>query len=56
MELCTLTWLNHDYEDRGVVDILAVDSYSEVELCTPIFWVRLANNVGSKSFLKKIQN
>jgi hypothetical protein len=53
MELCTLTWLNHDYGDRGVVDILAVDAYSEVELCTPIFWVRLANNVGSKSFLKK---
>jgi hypothetical protein len=37
MELCTLTWLNHDYGDRGVVAILAVDTYSGVELCTPIF-------------------
>jgi hypothetical protein len=31
------TWLNHDYGDGGVVDILAVDAYSEVEVCTPIF-------------------
>jgi hypothetical protein len=37
MELCTPTWLNHDYEDGGVVDILTVDAYFEVELCTPIF-------------------
>jgi hypothetical protein len=54
MELCMPTWLNHDYGDRGVVDILMVDAYFGVELCTRIlFWVRLANNVGSKSFLKK---
>jgi hypothetical protein len=31
------TWLNHDYGDGGVVDTLAVDAYSEVEVCTPIF-------------------
>jgi hypothetical protein len=31
------TWLNLDYGDGGVVDILAVDAYSRVELCTPIF-------------------
>jgi hypothetical protein len=38
--------------DMGVIDILAVDAYSGVELCLPMFfWVRLANNVGSKSFL-----
>jgi hypothetical protein len=37
MELCTPTWLNHDYGDAGVVDILVVDTYSRVELCTPIF-------------------
>jgi hypothetical protein len=30
-------WLNHDYGDGGVVDILVVDAYSRVELCTPIF-------------------
>jgi hypothetical protein len=35
--LCTQTWLNHDYGDGGVVDILAVDAYSEVESCTLIF-------------------
>jgi hypothetical protein len=37
MELCTTTWLNHDYGDGGVVDILVVDAYSEVEVWTPIF-------------------
>jgi hypothetical protein len=37
LELRTQTWLNHDYRDGGVVDILAVDAYSGVELCTPIF-------------------
>jgi hypothetical protein len=57
MELYTPAWINHDYGDGGVVDILAVDAYSGVELCTPIFfWVRLANNVGSKSFLKFFHN
>jgi hypothetical protein len=44
------TWLNDDYGDGGTVDIMAVDAYSRVELCTLIFLVRLANNVGSKSF------
>ena len=39
VELCAPTWLNHDYEDGGVVDILAVDAYSGVELCTPIFLI-----------------
>jgi hypothetical protein len=37
MVLCTPRWLNHDYGDRGVVDILVVDAYSEVEVRTPIF-------------------
>jgi hypothetical protein len=36
MELCTPTWLNHDYGDGGVVDILMVDVYSRVEVCMPI--------------------
>jgi hypothetical protein len=36
MELCTPTWLNHDYGDGGVIDILAVDTYSRVGVCTPI--------------------
>jgi hypothetical protein len=41
------TQLNHDYGDRGVLDILVVDTYFGVEVCTPIcldeaskfFWV-----------------
>jgi hypothetical protein len=36
MELCTTTWLNHDYGDGGAVDILAVDAYSGVDLSMPI--------------------
>jgi hypothetical protein len=50
IELCTPTWLNHDYGDGGVVDILAVDAYSGVEVACQYFWVRLAINVGGKSF------
>jgi hypothetical protein len=37
MELCTPTWLNQDYGDGGAVDILAVDAYSGVDVCMPIF-------------------
>jgi hypothetical protein len=37
IELCTPTWLNHDYGDGGVADILAMDAYSRVELIMPIF-------------------
>jgi hypothetical protein len=49
--------LNLDYGDGGVVDISAVDTYSGVEVyARQSFWVRLANHVGGKSFLKKIQN
>jgi hypothetical protein len=44
MELCTPTWLNHDYGDGGVVDILQVDAYSGVEVCTPIFLLGVASN------------
>jgi hypothetical protein len=32
MELCTTTWLNHDYGDGGVVDILEVDAFSGVDV------------------------
>jgi hypothetical protein len=31
------TWLNYDYGYGGVVDILAVDAYFRVDVCTPIF-------------------
>jgi hypothetical protein len=32
VELCTPTWINHDYGDGVVVDILAVDAYSRVDV------------------------
>jgi hypothetical protein len=37
MELCTPIWLNHNYGDGGVVDILVVGAYSGVDVCMPIF-------------------
>jgi hypothetical protein len=37
VELCLPTWLNHDCGYGGVMDILAVDSYSGMDVCTPIF-------------------
>jgi hypothetical protein len=43
MELCTSTWLNHDYGDGGVVDILAMDAYYEVDICTLIFMGEASN-------------
>jgi hypothetical protein len=43
VELCTPTWLNHDYGDGGVVDILAVDAYSGVDVCMPIFMGEASN-------------
>jgi hypothetical protein len=39
-------WLNHGYRDRGVVDILAVDAYSRVEVCTPIFLLEARKKIG----------
>jgi hypothetical protein len=57
MKLCTPTWLNHDYGDEGVVDILVADAYSRIEVCTPIFLGEASKFfLGSKSFLKKFQN
>jgi hypothetical protein len=31
-----MKWLSHGYGNGGVVDILMVDAYSGMELCTPI--------------------
>jgi hypothetical protein len=42
-------WLNHDHGDGGVMDILAVDTYFGVEVCTLIFLI-------CKSFLKSVEN
>jgi hypothetical protein len=43
MELCMSTWLNHDYKDGRVVDILAVDAYSRVDVCTLMFMGEASN-------------
>jgi hypothetical protein len=43
MELCTTIWLNHDYGDGGDVDILAVDAYSRVDVCTIMFMGEASN-------------
>jgi hypothetical protein len=43
MELCTPTWVNHDYKDGGVVHVLPVDAYSGVEVCTSIFLGEASN-------------
>jgi hypothetical protein len=50
------TWLNHDYGDGGVVHMLAMDAYSVCMYARQYLWVRLAINVGGKSFSKKNQN
>jgi hypothetical protein len=55
MELCTPTWLNHDYGDGRVVDILMVDAYSGVEVCTPIFLGEASSYCGWQITLKKIK-
>jgi hypothetical protein len=46
-ELCMPIWLNRDFGDVGVVDILVVHAYSGVEVCTPIFLIH-------KSFSKNL--
>jgi hypothetical protein len=38
-----VTWLNHDYVDGRVVNILVVDAYSGVEVCMPIFLGEASN-------------
>jgi hypothetical protein len=53
------TWLNLDYRDGGVVDILEVDAYSGVEVCTPIFLGEVSKKNFfwvANHFLKKNQN
>jgi hypothetical protein len=40
-----MEWLSHDYENGGVVDISAVDAYSEMELCTQILLGESSKNI-----------
>jgi hypothetical protein len=43
MELCMSTWLNHDFGDGRVVDILVVDAYFRVKVYTPVFLGEASN-------------
>jgi hypothetical protein len=56
VELCTPTWLNHDYGDGRVVDILTVDTYSGMDICTPIFVGGASNYCGWQIIFRKNQN
>jgi hypothetical protein len=46
MELRTLIELNHDYGDEEVMDISAMDPYSRVEVCMPIFLGEASKSCG----------
>jgi hypothetical protein len=49
-------WLNHDYGDGRVVDILVVDVYSRVEVCTPMFLGEASKkNLVTNHFRKKFK-
>jgi hypothetical protein len=58
MELYMAIWLNHDYGEGGVWIYRQWMHILEWRYARQYFWVRLVNNffLGSKSFLKKIQN
>jgi hypothetical protein len=43
MDSWTPIWLIHDYGDGRVVYISAMDAYSRVEVCTPIFLGETSN-------------
>jgi hypothetical protein len=48
-----MEWLSHNYGNEGVVDISAVDTYSGMELCTPILLGETSKkNLDGKSFKK----
>jgi hypothetical protein len=51
-------WLHHEYESGGITDISTMDTYSRMDLCMPIFLVRLANKISQrkKIDLKRFQN
>jgi hypothetical protein len=42
-------WLHHEYKSGGVMDILTVDAYSGMDLCTPIF----LNGASKQDFAKE---
>jgi hypothetical protein len=58
MELCTATWLNHDYGDGELWIYWRWTHIPQWRYARQYFWVRIAKSIfqGSKLFSKKIQN
>jgi hypothetical protein len=50
-----MEWLSHDYGNAGVVDILAVHTYSGKELCTLILLDEARKKLDGKSFSKNFK-
>jgi hypothetical protein len=50
-----MEWLSHNYGNEGVVDISAVDTYSVMELCTPILLGGTSKNFWMANHLKKLK-
>jgi hypothetical protein len=51
-----MEWLSHDYGNGEVVDISAVDTYSEMELCTEILLGEASKKFGWQIIFEKFQN
>jgi hypothetical protein len=47
-----MEWLSHNYGNEGVVDISAVDTYSGMELCTPILLGETSKKIWMANHLK----
>jgi hypothetical protein len=50
-----MEWLSHDYGNGGVVDILVVDAYSRMELCTSILLGEASKNFGWQIIFEKFK-
>jgi hypothetical protein len=51
-----MEWLSHDYGNGRVVDTLAVDAYSEMELCMPILLGEASKKFEWQIIFEKFQN
>jgi hypothetical protein len=49
-----MEWLSHDYGNGGVVDILTVDAYSGMELCTSILLGEASKKIWMANHFQKI--
>jgi hypothetical protein len=47
--------LSHDYGNGRVVDISAVNTYSRMELCTPILLGKASKKIGWQIIFEKFQ-